>query len=194
MIRPNLRRSARIAGQSRKRDPNYQYSFSQFSVKEGLKRHGAFAKTATVEEFLNLFEKKKALVPVLKKSLSKTQLKKIIRSSMFLKEKFDAFGKFEKMKGRLVGDGRMQDKTLYQDLKSPTGKLESIIMCLLLACMKKQYIGKLDVGGAYLNANIGEGDEVFMEISKEITTILVEALPDLKEYITEKGPISSIVV
>jgi hypothetical protein len=189
-IRHVVRRSARIAAGSRKKpDPHYHYSLTQFSVKEGLRRHGDFAKKATVSEFVNLFQKKKALVPVLKKNLTRGQLRKVIRSSMFLKEKFDAFGNFEKLKGRLVGDGRMQDRNLYQNLKSPTGKLESIILCLLLACKRKQHLGKIDVGGAYLNAKIGEGDEVFMEIQRNIADILIEAMPELEGYVTEKGTI-----
>lgn len=106
---------------------------------------------------------------------------------MFLKEKFDAFVKFEKLKGRMVGDGHMQDRTLYQDLKSPTGKLESIIACLLLSVQRKQYLAKIDVGRAYLNAKINDDDEVFMEIAKNITEILVEALPELKKYVTSRG-------
>jgi hypothetical protein len=83
----------------------------------------------------------------------------------------------------------MQDRNLYQNLKSPTGKLESIILCLLLACKRKQHLGKIDVGGAYLNAKIGEGDEVFMEIQRNIADILIEAMPELEGYVTEKGTI-----
>jgi histone deacetylase 1/2 len=46
---------------------------------------------------------------------------------------------------------------------------------------------KLDIGGAYLNASLDAGDEIYMEISKEITAILIEALPELEEYRTEDG-------
>jgi hypothetical protein len=46
---------------------------------------------------------------------------------------------------------------------------------------------KLDIGGAYLNALLEAGDEIFMEINKEITDILIKALPELKEYCTEDG-------
>jgi histone deacetylase 1/2 len=53
--------------------------------------------------------------------------------------------------------------------------------------MRKAYFGKADVGGAYLNALLGRNDEIYMEIRKEITDILVEALPELKEYVTEDG-------
>jgi len=69
------RRTSRLNAGRINRDDDFNYSFSQFTVKEGLKRYGKEAKKAV------------------------KQSKKIIRSSMFLKEKFDAFGVFEKLKG-----------------------------------------------------------------------------------------------
>jgi hypothetical protein len=46
---------------------------------------------------------------------------RIIRSRMFLKEKYLPTGQFEKLKARLVPGGNQQDKDLYEDLSSPTG-------------------------------------------------------------------------
>jgi hypothetical protein len=48
--------------------------------------------------------------------LTKTQRSAIIRSSMFLKDKYLASGAFEKLKARLVAGGNQQDKELYGDL------------------------------------------------------------------------------
>jgi hypothetical protein len=106
---------------------------------------------------------------------------------MFLKEKFDAFGAFEKLKGRLVADGRMQDKKVYRGLKSPTATTESIFSCLTIGCLKEMKFAKLDIGGAYLNARIDDKDEIYMEISKQITDILVDAMPELRRYVTKDG-------
>jgi hypothetical protein len=108
---PILRRSERT--RTVKRDENFKYSLTQLSVKQGLRRHGKFAKRAIRKEFDQLFKKKAVLKPVKRSDLSGKQRRKIIRSSMFLKEKFDGMGKFEKLKGRLVADGRMQDRSLY---------------------------------------------------------------------------------
>jgi hypothetical protein len=79
------------------------------SISLGLKMHGELAEEAIRAEFDQLFNKKKALKPVKKSSLSKTQLKKILRSSMFLKEKRDGRGVFEKLKGRVVPGQGVQD-------------------------------------------------------------------------------------
>ena len=49
---------------------------------------------------------------------------------MFLKEKFDGNNVFEKLKSRLVADGSTQDRTLYNNLSSPTAKLDSIFIVL----------------------------------------------------------------
>ncbi len=54
-------------------------------------------------------------------SLTTAQRKKVIRSHMFLREKYED-GVFVKLKGRIVADGRMQDRTIYSDYSSPTAK------------------------------------------------------------------------
>jgi hypothetical protein len=152
-----------------------------------LARHGKFAKRAIRNEFLQLFRKKAVLKPVLRSNLSGKQRRKIIRSSMFLKEKFDGMGKFEKLKGRLVADGRMQDRSLYADKRSPTAKLESILMELAIAAKEKKHMTKVDIAGAYLNARIGKGDDIYMELNKDVTTVLVEDMPELKRFVEPSG-------
>jgi hypothetical protein len=170
-----------------KRDSNFEYSLTQLSVKQGLARHGKFAKRAIKKEFIQLFKKKAVLKPVLRANLSGKQRRKIIRSSMFLKEKFDGMGKFEKLKGRLVADGRMQDRSLYADKRSPTAKLESILMELAIAAKERKHMTKVDIAGAYLNALIGDGDDIYMELSKDVTTILVEEMPTLRRFVEPSG-------
>ena len=46
---------------------------------------------------------KRSTWPVLRANLAYEELKKILRSSLFFKEKFDAAGLFEKLKARLSG-------------------------------------------------------------------------------------------
>jgi hypothetical protein len=47
---------------------------------------------------------------------------------MFLKTKFNAEGKFEKIKARMVANGKQQDRSLYPDTYSPTVMLQSVFM------------------------------------------------------------------
>ena len=184
---PVLRRTERSNAGKRSQDSDYLYSLTQMSISLGIKTHGEVAEEAIRAEFDQLFNKKKALQPVELSSLSKTQRKKILRSSMFLKEKYDGRGTFEKLKGRLVADGRMQDRTLYQDKESKTAAIESIMMVLGVASWSRMKAAKVDVGGAYLNAFVEHDDEIFMRLSAQITGVLVKYFPELKEYLEEEG-------
>ena len=76
-----------------------------FTVNHGLKEHRLDTIQAVSKELLQILKCKKATIPVDRKTLTKTQLKKIILSSMFLKYKYDATGKFDKLKARLVANG-----------------------------------------------------------------------------------------
>jgi len=62
----------------KQRDDNFQCSFAQFTVKEGLHRYGDKVKEAVITEFRQLFKDKRAIIPVMKKYLTKEQLKRVI--------------------------------------------------------------------------------------------------------------------
>jgi hypothetical protein len=108
------RRARMVAGVRR-------HQVNHISLKKGLRDRGEPAFEAVIAELKQLLKDKRALTPLHRKDLSRRQLKKMIRSCMFLKEKFNAKGEFVKIKARLVADGRMQDRALYPDLSSPTG-------------------------------------------------------------------------
>ena len=147
--------------------------------------HGATAKEAIVKEFRNLFVDKKALTPVKHCELTREQRRKLLRSHMFLKEKYDGKGGFEKLKSRLVGDGSTQDRAPYEHLESPTANIESVFMILELASQRKMHASKLDFSAAYLNATIEEGEDIMMWLTPELTRLLVKAFPELKEFVDD---------
>ena len=76
---------------------------------------------------------KKVWAPVAVNDLSGKEKHRIIRSSMFLKEKFLASGEFEKLKARLVAGGNQQDRDLYDDLSAPTVATSSVFTLLSIA-------------------------------------------------------------
>jgi hypothetical protein len=149
-----------------------------------LNEHGKDAYDAIIKEFKQLFKEKKALVPVNRGDLSAKQMKQIIRSSMFLKTKFDAKGIFEKIKARLVADGSKQDRALYPDNSSPTVAMQSLLMVLLVAAKEGRNAMKIDIGGAYLNADM-TGEEVIMEVDKMLTSIVKRYLPEIEPYVED---------
>jgi hypothetical protein len=112
-------------------------------------------------------------------SLSDAQRRKIIRSKMFLKEKFFPSGDFDKLKSRLVAGGDMQDRSEYEESEtsSPTVGLSSVYLVLSVAAKEKRKVGSADVGTAYLNANMGK--VVLMRIEKRLAQMLVELFPDV---------------
>jgi hypothetical protein len=155
------------------------------SLKAGLREHGAPAMEAAAKEFTQLFRVKKALVPVRRSELTAAEQRGILRSSMFLKTKFDAKGVFEKIKARLVADGSMQDRSLYPNNSSPTVSMQSLFMCLGIAAKERRKIMKIDITGAYLNAEM-TGEEVLMQLDATTTSILRRSLPEVVPFV-EKG-------
>ena len=75
------------------------------------------------------------------RNLTKTQQSAIIRSSMFLKDKYLASGAFERFNARLVAGGNQQDKGLYHDLSSPTVATSSSLPLQRVARSSRSILG-----------------------------------------------------
>lgn len=88
------------------------------TVKEAIRSRGAEAERVILKEQSQMIDKK-VWIPVHMHVLTSTEKQGIIRSQMFLKEKYLPTGKFEKLKARLIAGGNQQDKELYDDLSSP---------------------------------------------------------------------------
>jgi hypothetical protein len=186
---PPLRRTARSNAGVRWYDDDYQWNLMNLSVDAAIRGFGESAREACKEELLQLFREKKALVPVKWHELTEEQKAKTVRSHMFLQEKYED-GKFVKMKGRIVADGRMQDRTVYTDYSSPTAKTRSVMTCLKLAAVKGWDLLKVDVGGAFLCAPINEDEEVFMTLDDAITYMATDWMPELQEYVRTDGKLT----
>jgi len=180
-----LRRTARENAGHKRYDTAYDWNLLNLSVGAAIKTFGNVAEEAVTTELVQLFREKKALVPVHKASLSEDQKKNLVRSHMFVTEKFED-GKFVKMKGRVVADGRMQDRTVYTNYSAPTAKTRSVMTCLKLAAVKGWDLLKLDVGGAFLCAPIGE-EEVYMILDKDLANKVVTSMPEYSEYLGDDG-------
>lgn len=177
----------RHSTRQKKRPSRYQlYTCLHISAKKGLRMFGKAASDAMFKEIKQLLHEKEAMHPVDGKKLSKRQLKKKIRSLMFLKPKFDAMGRFEKIKARLVANGSQQDRKLFEDLSSPTAAMSSIFMVLAIAATERRRKATVDVTGAYLNAEM-TGEMVVMELDAVVARIVLLAAPDAKQYMDDRG-------
>lgn len=120
-------------------------------------------------------------------NLSITQLKKIIRCHLFVKEKLDAAGVFQKIKARLVAGGDGQDKSIYQTISSPTVCLESVFGMLAVAAILRRKIATVDITGAYLECELPEEDEVLMKLGPLLSALVVEIDPTAVPFRDDKG-------
>jgi hypothetical protein len=163
-------------------------SASKFS-KRGRKKHVAFILTtgrairnfgqAAIDSMikeLTSIHSKEVITQVFLKDLTEQQRRKVIYSSMFLKEKY-VFGEFEKLKSRLVAGGNLQDKSDYseEETSSPTVSLQSLYLTISLAAKEGRKVGTMDVGTAYLNAVMKR--EVLMRIEPKLASLLVDIDP-----------------
>jgi hypothetical protein len=189
-----LRRTTRVNAGQRELDEAYEWTFmhvANISVKKGLRVRPKEALQACHEEFGQMFYGKnikgKVLEPLKPTEISNRQLKNLTRSWMFLRDKFDAKGAFEKMKGRMVADGRTQDRTIYNNNASPTVSLKSVFSCLKIAAIEDRKMMKVDISGAFLTADIDETQEVWMLLDKEMTELVVSWNAEFKQYVRENG-------
>ena len=143
------------------------------SVRNALRDRGTDAKNVIDKELAQMITKRVwTLVHV--SDLSQADRSRIIRSSMFIKEKFTAGGEFEKLKARLVAGGNMQDKGLYEYLAAPTVATCSVFSILSIAAAENMSISVVDIGGASLNASMSTGVEVHMRLDKTMTRMLAD--------------------
>jgi hypothetical protein len=160
----------------------------RISVKAGVKRFGRRARDAILKELTSI-NGKGVFEPVLLDALSMSQKKKLIRGFIFLKEKFLPNGDFDKLKARLVAGGHLQDKSIYADdeIASPTASLQSIFMAATLAAREKRSVMTMDIGSAYLNADMDR--EVHMILEPEVAQVLSEVDPEYAKYKNNNGSV-----
>jgi hypothetical protein len=99
-------------------------------------------------------------------SMSWRQLKLVMKSDrledvevlqyfVFLVKKDLAYGKFDKIKARLVASGVQQKRELYPNKSSPTASLHAIFICFAIVAFIGHYqVAKVDVKGVYIQTEI----------------------------------------
>jgi hypothetical protein len=174
-------------GPARFRSPEKTRSVGfHVSVKKSLAIYGKVAEVECKRELQQMLDKK-VWHGVKYADLNHNQRRKIIRSKMFIKEKFLPNGTFDKLKARLVSGGDQQDRSLYSDVSSPTVALSSVFMVSSLAAQSDQSVATADVGGAYLNADMTS--EVYIRLDAIIAAMLVELDPDFEKFLNFDGTI-----
>lgn len=106
---------------------------------------------------------------------------------MVIKEKFYPDGKFEKLKARLVAGGNQQDKNLYDDLSAPTVSTCAALTTLSAAAHEGRHTAVVDIGGAFLNADMDTGVIVHMSLDSTMSRLLTTIEPRYGKYLDPKG-------
>ena len=157
------------------------------SVKAAIRERGEEAR-GVIEDELRQIVNKKVWHGIHRRKLPMRQRRAILRSTIFLKDKYHANGDFEKYKARLVAGGDQQDKELYEDLSSPTVATSSVLTISAIAAAEGRKVMVIDIGGAFLNSDISStGVLVHMRLDKLMTSILVEIDPSFSIFVEEDG-------
>jgi len=172
-------------------DETKEYApFFSFKATVGLRK--AFkewpeeARKALIKEIDGLL-KRKVWTGVLRSSLTKTQRKKIIRSSTIFTQKIDKETYEQIIKARIVTDGSMQNREFYQqeDISAPTVQMNSILTLSTIAAAKGWKIKTMDVQQAYLNADLKS--EVYVILDKEVAAALCEENEEFRKFLEPDG-------
>ena len=109
---------------------------------------------------------------------------------MFLKEKYNAQGGFEKLKSRLVAGGHRQDKDVFESISSATVGTSSVLMIAAIAAMEERSVGVIDFPGAYLNSFLPDDHPtVYMRLDKTLAKVACEIDSRYKHFVRDDGSI-----
>ena len=163
------------------------HTINHMSVRQALRDHPEAAKEAIACELRQMLALK-VFKPIDMSDMTEGERARIIRSSMFLKDKWSPSGEFVKCKARLVAGGDGQDKSLYNNTSSPTASPTSVLIVSGQAAMERRHVATIDIGGAYLNAVMPDEDiKVDMVIDSVLTAILIDLDPGLTRYVRHNG-------
>jgi hypothetical protein len=104
----------------------------------------------------------------------------ILNTFMFIKNKETPDGKFERVKARLVANGKNQHEDLYDLISSSTVNTASVFLLMNIASLHKCSLVSYDIKGAFLHAQFQKqtDKDTYIRIQKEVATIWCEQQPE----------------
>ena len=185
----NLIAGRRISQKKRFNKRNTHVNVGNFNITHvaGIKKYGAKrSMKAQYKEVKALYENG-TFEGVLPKDVKGSRLRKIIRSFIILREKFDAEGNFEKLKARLVANGAQMDPTTHTDLSSPTVSLTFLLMMVVMAARERREVVTMDIGSAFVKASMDGEEEVLVSLDQLSAALLIKIDPSFRQFLNEKG-------
>lgn len=127
--------------------------------------------------------------PVLKKNLSREERRAIVRTFMFVLDKFTPEGELLKVKARLVAMGNMQNPdNILMDVSAPTVDITSVLAMAAINAQESRKKMTCDVGGAFLHTvwPKEQGQQV-VHLDRINTSILLQVRPDYQRFVQPDG-------
>jgi len=157
------------------------------TIKDGIAKLGYQAILSVVQEIMALYNMKTFEGKDVSK-LSEEELKRVITSKTFLKEKYSPENIFIKLKSRLVA--RELNHDIYENgvQRSPTACTESVFIIAAIAAMEKRAVANIDFPSAFLLAEIPEdAPEILVELNKFETRVLCKIDPSYERFVLKNG-------
>jgi len=167
---------------------SYRISLRE-ALTQGSPQRQRLAQIAMDDE-INSLHRMKVFKYVKDADMPQNHRNRVVPCHMFMKEKLNADGSYQKMKARYVAGGNHVDQSLIGDTKAPTARSISVMALLCRAAIKGHPIGSGDITSAFLVPDIDqnvEEDIQYVRISKAMATEFVRLHPELKEYLNSKG-------
>ena len=153
-------------------DPFEETIFTQYNVRQGIKRFGQSGIDAIHKEMEQLHDME-VIDPILASNLTTKEKQAALAYLMFLKEKRDG-----QIKGRGCADGRKQRAYMSkEDTSSPTVMTESVMISCTIDAKERRDVATVDIPGAFMQAFMNEF--VVVKLEGPLAKLLEKVKPEL---------------
>jgi Reverse transcriptase (RNA-dependent DNA polymerase) len=76
---------------------------------------------------------------------------------------------------------------MYDGLSAPTVATSSVLTVLTVAAHEGRTAAVVDIGGAFLNADMNTGVPVHMRLDRTMTGMIVDLAPEYQRYVDKQG-------
>jgi Reverse transcriptase (RNA-dependent DNA polymerase) len=97
------------------------------------------------------------------------------------------------LKARLVAGGDQQNKNLYDDLSAPTVSTAAVFTVLSIAAHEGRHAAVVDIGSAFLNAEMKTGVDVHMRLDRTMSELMTRLRPSYAKYMDSKGCVTVLL-
>jgi len=106
---------------------------------------------------------------------------------MFLKEKYKSDGSFDRLKARLVANGKFESPESLTDTYAPTVNPISVMTILNIAAAKGHLISAYDIKSAFLMTKVHGDKRYHVKLPSYISKLWVRWYPNHKAYLHSDG-------